>query len=195
MSAPRWTERLAWSLAGLLVGLSLGSPGLVSLAAPQLAPLPVVAVHPQERALDANLYMQTAAEYRACCLQTYHWMTERLRSKLAVLPTNGAPPAVVMDLDETVLDNSRFQTFLDRERLTYSDDWWDLWERDYPTEVSLVPGAKAFITTAEDLGVTVVYITNRLTKYRDSTITALDHNGLSTRDIDNRLMTQGRHVR
>jgi acid phosphatase len=189
MVTHRWLERSGWSLAGLIAGLCLGSAGLVSLGASQLAP-PPVAVNPQERALDANLYMQTAAEYRACCLQTFHWMAERLRSKLAVQPTTGAPPAVVLDLDETVFDNSPFQTFLDRERLVYEDRWWDLWEKDYPTEVGLIPGAKQLITTAEDLSVTVIYITNRLTKFRASTIAALNQNGLSTRDIDGRLMTK-----
>jgi acid phosphatase len=188
MRAPRWIERFGWSLGGLVIGLGFGSAGLLSVEAQQAAP-PQAAVNPQERSLDANLYIQTAAEYRACCLQTYHWMTERLRAKLAVLPTTGAPPAVVMDLDETVLDNARFQTFLDQERLVYTDAWWDLWERDYPAEVGLVPGAKAFIAAAEDLGVTVIYITNRSTKNREATIAALSHNGLSTRDIDSRLMT------
>jgi acid phosphatase len=190
MSGCRWVDRFGWSAAGLVIGLGMGSAGLLSLGAQQLPPPAVAAVNPQECAVNANLYMQTAAEYRACCLQIYHWMSERLRSKLAVLPTTGAPPAVVMDLDETVLDNSRFETFLDRERLVYSDAWWDLWERDYPTEVGLIPGAKSFIGTAKDLGVTVIYITNRSTKYRAATIAALRHNGLSMRHIESRLMTK-----
>jgi acid phosphatase len=190
MIAPRWIDRFGWSLVGLIIGLGLGSAGVVSLGAQQLPPQVVAAVNPQERALDANLYMQTAAESRACCLQIYHWMTERLRSKLAVLPTGGKPPAVVMDLDETVFDNSPFQTFLDRERLVYTDSWWDIWERDYSSEVGLIPGAKSFIATAEDLGVTVIYITNRVDKHRLATVAALKQNGLNTRNIDSRLMTK-----
>ena len=50
--------------------------------------------------------MQTAAEYRACCLQTYQWMAERLRVKLALQSNNGAPPAVVLDLDETLFQTN-----------------------------------------------------------------------------------------
>lgn len=184
------SKRNSWLVpasVGLALGIGIGaasvSPSLARSGHGQGADLP----NPQERALDANLYMQTAAEYRACCLQAYGWMTERLRTKLAAVRNEGLPPAVVMDLDETVLDNSGFQSFLDRERLTYSDALWDRWESQYPDEVRLVPGAKAFVEAAEGMGVTVVYITNRLTRNKDATIEALKHNGLNTDDIEERL--------
>jgi 5'-nucleotidase (lipoprotein e(P4) family) len=180
--------RLLAGPVGWVMGFLIGSAGLVPLGARPAFEQQVVAVHPQERALDANLYMQTAAEYRACCLQTYQWMTERLRMKLAAHSHNGSAPAVILDLDETVFDNSPFQSFLDRERLDFSDALWDLWERDYPHEVRLVPGARQFITSAEQLGVAVIYISNRLVKYRDSTIAALNHLELSTKEITDRLL-------
>jgi acid phosphatase len=173
---------------GLVIGFALGSFGLWPLGARQPATEPAAAVNPQERALDANLWLQTSAEYRAICLQTYNWMADRLRTRLAALPNDGLPPAVVLDLDETVLDNSPFQSFLDRDRLKYTDELWEVWEQDYPKEVRLVPGAKEFITATEQLGVTVVYISNRLEKYRSSTIAALKNLGLNTRDIDSRLL-------
>ena len=170
------------------LGVVIGSSGVLpSFARPALKQR-AEAINPQEHALDANLYMQTSAEYRACCLQTYGWMTERLRTKLASARNDGFAPAVVMDLDETVLDNSGFQSFLDRERLDYSDALWDTWEKQYPDEVRLVPGAKAFVQSAEGMGVTVVYITNRLTRNKAATIEALKHNGLNTEGIEERLL-------
>jgi len=174
-----------------LLGVAIGwgaANGLVSSWAEPVQPLPVVNL--QERALDANLYMQTAAEYRACCLQVYQCAAERLDA--AWLNTRGEllRPAVIMDLDETVLDNSGFQSALFRSGRDFKQDYWDEWERDYPDEVRLVPGAKAFIQKAEKLGVTVVYISNRSEANRQSTIKALKHLGLNTENIDQRLLLQ-----
>lgn len=146
------------------------------------------APNPQERTLDANLYMQTSAEYRAVCIQTYNWATERLTQKLAHLDDSSKPPAVVMDLDETVVDNAGFQSYLDREKLTYSEEVWEKWESGFPTEVRLIPGAKSFIERAEAMGVTVIYLSNRLAKHKEVTIKAINHVGLSTEGIDQRLL-------
>jgi acid phosphatase len=131
--------------------------------------------------------MQTASEYRACCLGVYQSAGDRLAAVLPVVPRQPLKPAVVFDLDETVFDNSRFQTFLDRERLPYKDEYWDVWEKGYPQEVGLVPGARGFIERAEKLGVTCVYISNRLQKFRSSTVAALAQNGLNTNELDARL--------
>lgn len=146
------------------------------------------ALNKQERVLDANLYMQTSAEYRAVCVQTYNWATERLAQRLATQPVGAMRPAVVMDLDETVLDNGAFQSYLDRENLEYSDTLWERYESGYPQEVRLVPGAKAFIERAEAMGVAVVYISNRLTRYSNSTIEALKRLGLNLDGIQDRLL-------
>src|SRR5262249_40393591 len=135
----------------------------------------------------ATLYVQSAAEYRACCLQTFAWATERLAAKRKE-HTGGKPPAVVLDLDETVLDNSAFQTFLDRERLPYEDRYWEDWEENYPHELQAIPGACEFITAAEKQGVTVIYISNRLEKYRASTIRALKHLGIAIEGIEDRML-------
>lgn len=185
------TQRIGWfapSLIGLTLGIGIGSAGLLPLNARPAAIQPASPANPQERVLDANLYMQTAAEYRACCLQTYGWALERLRTRLAAVKSGELRPAVVMDLDETVVDNSAFQSFLDRERLNYSDALWERWEKDFPREVRLIPGAKGFIEAAERMGVTVVYISNRLVKHQDSTIAALKNLGLNTEGIADRIL-------
>jgi len=169
-------------VVGLLLGLGLGSTGTAVWGQREAVPR----INPQERTLDANLFMQTSAEYVACCLQTYAWASERLRQRLAALPPSERPPAVVLDLDETVLDNAGFQSFLDREGKSYEKALWDRWEREFPTETRLIPGAKGFIEEAERAGVTVVYISNR-TNY-EATVAALRHNGLSVEGIADRLL-------
>lgn len=165
--------------AGLLAAfLSTG----LSAAAPQGG------FAPGGRTLDANLYMQTSAEYQAVCLQTYNWAAERLRSRLAAREDNGRRPAVVMDLDETVFDNGGYQSFREREGLQFSDITWGVWEREFAREVRLVPGAGEFIARAERSGVSVVYISNRRAEHRDRTIEVLQRLGLGLDGIETRLM-------
>jgi len=168
-----WTKT-GWIVAGV-TGISAGWLG-------------AQAGNKQEHALDANLYMQTSAEYRAVCVQTYNWAAERLTQKLAIQPLGAPRPAVIMDLDETVVDNAAYQSYLDRENLNYSDADWEKYESQYPTEVRLIPGAKSFIDRAESMGVAVIYLSNRMDKHKDATIQALKHVGLSTEGLDDRLL-------
>jgi 5'-nucleotidase (lipoprotein e(P4) family) len=150
-----------------------GRPAVAELPAPRIVNLET----PPNRSLDANLWMQTSAEYRACSYQAYNFARRRLIERLRDVPPGGwaKPPAVVLDLDETVLDNSAFQTRLSRNGLAFDEKTWDDWEKNGSAQVRLVPGAKAFIDEAKRLGVRVVYITNRRQKqeYRDGTLIAL----------------------
>ncbi|MBV6458325.1 MAG: Lipoprotein E [Fimbriimonadaceae bacterium] len=175
-------NRLFIGLGGLVVGLTVGTQMPPAVAAVQDA------VNPQERVLDANLWMQSSGEYRALCLQTYRYAAGRLKERLKKRSGSGKAWAVVLDLDETVIDNSGFQSFLDRNGLAYSELLWEKWESEYPQEVRLVPGAKAFIGWLESEGVVPVYISNRLEKNRASTIQAVEHLGLSTAHIQDRLL-------
>jgi 5'-nucleotidase (lipoprotein e(P4) family) len=134
----------------------------------QAAPKPYRAEALANRGLDATLYMQTAAEYRASCYQAYKWAAIQLEALVkARKPTASKPFAVIMDLDETVLDNSRFQAMLLRNGLAWDADLWKQWERDHSEDVTLIPGAKEFIEKAaaieKELGssVDVFFVSNR----------------------------------
>jgi acid phosphatase len=170
-----WLLGIGGLVLGLLVGYVVGLDGGGTRP------------NPAERQLNATLWMQTSGEYRALCYQTYRNAAERLEQKVKHEAEAGLPPAVVMDLDETVLDNSPYEAWLIRTGQRYSHESWVIWERDHADEVGLVPGAHKFINRAEKLGVAVVYISNREDKYRKNTIRALEHNKLSTKEIDQRL--------
>lgn len=154
--------------------------GWLSAQAP-MAPAPFKAEDPAYRNLDASLYMQTSAEYRACCYQAYNLATLRLREAVAE-NKGGAKLAVVMDLDETVLDNGGFQAMQIRSNLTYDQRIWDIWEKDGSDMVGLIPGAKDFILEAKKIGVTVIYITNRNEKFRESARKALKRLEIDVQD-------------
>ncbi len=120
--------------------------------------------------LNATLWMQVSPEYRAIARQVYRQAEDRIAApgpgsaaleqasesdeSLARLPT-----AVVLDLDETVLDNTVYQARLLRDRAVYNAATWGAWVGAGDAEA--VPGAREFIARARVLGHTVFYITNR----------------------------------
>ena len=67
--------------------------------------------------------------------------------------------AVILDVDETVLDNSAFDARLVTHRTTFSPSAWDAWVRE--ADARAVPGALDFIAHARKRGVTILFITNR----------------------------------
>ncbi|MCI0695423.1 hypothetical protein L0337_25865 [candidate division KSB1 bacterium] len=171
-----------------ILGALTGSTVMRAIFADEAIAQKQVPPFPMAWRMGSNLYMQTAAEYRACCLQIYECAERRLEVILQAGQLAFPKPAVVMDLDETVLDNSTFQTFLYQNNLEYTDALWEVFEKDYPDEVALVPGAKDFIAKAESHGVTVVYLSNRSETNRQSTIQALERLEINTGNIAERLL-------
>jgi len=158
--------------------LAAQQPGAKKSEAPAL---------PEAARLGANLYLQASAEYRACCYGIYKGATMRLETMLQSARPKPAFPAVVMDLDETVLDNSAFQTFLYKNHLEYTEDRWADYEEHYPQDVTLIPGAREFIGRAEKSGVTVVFISNRSEAFKKSTMEALQRLGVGGVHLEGRL--------
>lgn len=110
----------------------------------------------QEYLMAATLYAQRAAEYDALCIQAYLWAEERLKQHLA----DGArKPGIILDLDETVLDNSPYTAWQIISDRPYDDATWNEWVED--AEAGAVPGAVRFLNTADSLGAELMYITNR----------------------------------
>jgi 5'-nucleotidase (lipoprotein e(P4) family) len=127
----------------------------------------------------AILWTQSSAEYRALAYQTFALARLRLDTDLRKHPSMAQrrfrsargsllPPAVVVDVDETVLDNSRFQAELVLRSLAYTPEGWTAWcER---AEAGAVPGAVDFLSYAAMRGVRVFYISNRLLSEKPGTI-------------------------
>jgi 5'-nucleotidase (lipoprotein e(P4) family) len=161
-------------LGGWLCG-DRGPSGLLADPTPPKAEAPAF---PMSARLGGNIYLQTSAEYRACCYQIYTGAQLRLETALKEARPKRTKPAVVMDLDETVLDNSAFQTFLYKNKLEHTDALWAEYEKNYPQDVTLIPGAKDFIEKAGALKVTVVFISNRSELYKKSTESALNRLGI-----------------
>lgn len=119
---------------------------------PQLqAPLPPSA------SLTAIHWWRNSAEQRAVFLQTYRWAGERLR-ELAARAGRGSW-AVIMDADETTLDNSTYQLRRASEGLGYSSESWAAWVHEQAAPAT--PGAAEFTRLVHELGGRVAIVTNR----------------------------------
>ena len=120
--------------------------------------------------LSAVLWTQTAVERSALTRQTYRSAEQALRRALedphwtaALEQTSGfdkLAPAVILDLDETVLDNSALRARLTLDGKSYSGEVWAKWVA--AGQAAAVPGAVEFLKFAQMEGVAAFYITNRV---------------------------------
>jgi len=125
----------------------------------------------------AVLWTQSSAEYRALAYQTFSLAKLRLDQALADRKSRRftKPSAVIVDADETVLDNSRFQAELILRGVAYTQDAWQAWCNR--AEAGAVPGAVDFLNYAARRGVSVFYVTNRRQGEKAGTINNLKRLG------------------
>lgn len=105
-------------------------------------------------------------EYEMICNQTYDLAKSRLKEIYLELDDISGK-AIIMDLDETVLNNSQYQVEISRKGETFNMKSWAKWVNR--SEASLVPGAKEFIDLARDIGIQLIFISNRMDKRLDAT--------------------------
>ena len=110
----------------------------------------------QDYLIHSTLYAQSAAEYKALCYQAYS--LARLRIEL-VLESGVERPAVVLDLDETVLDNSPYTAWQIASGNPYTPDTWATWVE--AAEAEAVPGSVEFLQWADSNSVELFYVSNR----------------------------------
>jgi 5'-nucleotidase (lipoprotein e(P4) family) len=128
--------------------------------------------------LVATLYMQHAAEYQAACYQSFNLGKYKLHEKMAQYNGN-KKLAVVVDIDETVLDNSPFSARSILENTDYPK-YWDDW--CMLAKAKSIPGAMEFLVYAQLKGVETFYISNRKIKLFSATQTNLRNNGFPFAD-------------
>lgn len=184
---------------------TLFAPGAVRAEAP-----------PAERVgFMSTAWQQLSAEYKALCLQTYDDATRELTAHVAggsyersggrlhlrtLAPDGGGryrverkPLAVILDLDETVIDNSGFEVY-NQGREFSEKDWakWVEFQAVTPAAQVAVPGSLEFLKAMEALGVTPIYVTNRDASARKHTGQLLEAYGVSVQGLDQRLLIDDR---
>lgn len=119
--------------------------------------------------VNAALYQNASAEVAWLFEQGYAFARVKLDANLAA--TDSLPPAVVVDVDETVLDNSAYEVENIVMGRGYADSTWKAWTAR--AAAPPIPGAVDFLKYAAGRGCTVFYITNRHHSEKESTITNL----------------------
>jgi acid phosphatase len=169
-------------------------PAIGLLAASGCATVP-----PSVEQLNAVLWVQSSVEYEATTRQAFRLAEVRLAEALddpgwtAVLEQgeslSGLPPAVILDVDETVLDNSPFQARLIRDRRNFESKAWSAWTAE--ARARAIPGALEFVRRADSLGVRVFYVTNRDRADEEATRRNLEELGFAFDNAMDVLLTRG----
>lgn len=149
---------------------------------------PVVDVT-RDRVFNAVTWMQNSAEYSLAARQAYRWAAAQLRAGLSdplwsadlvqlhAGGYSGKPPAIILDVDETVLDNSPYNARLIVDGDTFSQQGFNGWALE--KKAAAIPGAVEFIGFAQSRGVKVFYVTNRPDDVKQATIDNLNSIGVA----------------
>ena len=121
--------------------------------------------------LNAVAWLQTSVEARLLYEQAYRTATDRLAAALRDKKWDALPkeertnkyarlkPAVILDVDETLLDNSPYQARLIRDGRDYDEASWTDWVHERAARA--LPGSLAFAKAAAKKGIRVIYLSNR----------------------------------
>ena len=142
-------------------------------------------IHAKEKELDNSLqaqsmlsvlYAQSAAEYEASNIQTYANAKSALDRALndnswtAALEQKenfkNKPPAIILDIDETVLNNIPFQARSIINRQSYPIGWLE-WMLEESSDA--VAGVSDFLEYAQSKNIKIFYVTNRIAVAEDAT--------------------------
>jgi len=117
--------------------------------------------------VNATAWVQNSGEFVALNLQAYQFAKLRLAQIIAQEPSE-KPRAIVLDIDETVLDNSRYEAYVIDTGREFNQDDWQKWTGLAQAEP--IPGALDFLNFTESNGVEIFYLTNRSENEREATL-------------------------
>jgi len=140
--------------------------------APAAAPAatPAMAAVPADDNLNATLWMQHSVEYAGTTQTAFSLAKIRLNEALKDKVWTAAPaeqtgkfaelpPAIICDVDETLLDNSAYQAWNITAGTSFSNETWSKFVQAGISKA--VPGAVEFANYAAAKGITVFYVSNR----------------------------------
>ncbi len=124
-----------------------------------------------EYKVQAQVWTQNSAEYRALCFQAFNTAKINIDSYLSSEKKYDRPLAIITDVDETVLDNSPYDGRLILEDVSYDRESWVEWGNLEIAEA--IPGSLEFLTYAYEKGIKVFYVSNRYSEQLESTVNNL----------------------
>ncbi|MEA3011791.1 MAG: hypothetical protein QOD42_336 [Sphingomonadales bacterium] len=186
--------------------LILGASALAGSASAQTPPPAAAEPTPP----PAMQWLYGSGESGASSIQAYHAFRDyvvasvRARPRESVIlaadatlddprmvPCNDKPLAVVLDVDETALQNLGYQYDEASTGRRYDQERWNRWERTGGNAVAAMPGAVAALNTIRAEGVTVIFNSNRQAAAAAQTEAALDGANLGPATHGETLYLQG----
>lgn len=165
-----------------LVLCSVSATYFVTISTAQQGTPMVQATADNEYQVGATLYMQKAGEYRALAYQAFnlaHWQLDADLDKKNVKKLPKAeqkkPRALMVDIDETILDNSPAQAYNIKNRQAFALKDWYAWGE--MRKAKAIPGAVDFLKYAHSKGVKVFYVSNRDEAQKQATMDNLKNVG------------------
>jgi 5'-nucleotidase (lipoprotein e(P4) family) len=160
--APLGIRATALLVAVLTAGCASGGtapPSAVAPAPAQTAPAAAATTKPATATLpDSIRWMQNSAEYVAIATQTYRLATVRVETDAR--GRAAGTWGVILDADDTVINNIAYQAGLFRDGVTHTPERFTAFVRQRVS--TAVPGAGAFLTRVHALGGRIGIVTNRL---------------------------------
>jgi acid phosphatase len=150
--------------------------------------------------LNAVAWMQTSVEFRLVSGQTFRTALAQLDKAIKTpgwdalpaaereVPVTGLPTAIIVDVDETMLDNTPYQARLVRDDKGFDDASWNQWVEQRAARP--MPGALEFAKAAAAREVTIYYISNRTADQAAATIDNLRKAGFPIKD-DSQFLGKG----
>jgi 5'-nucleotidase (lipoprotein e(P4) family) len=180
----------------LLILAAMGLGGLSVIAA-DLPPEEEKGPSPNDN-LNAVLWDQSAVEAQAVMMQAYS--LARLRFDEALADKNrtadpavqtgdfaNRPPAIVLDVDDTVLNTSQYQAWNVTSGTSFNPQTWTAYVN---TKIdTAIPGAVDFTQYAASKGAKVFYVTNRTKEEEPATAERLKALGFPMGDNVDTLLT------
>ncbi|WP_445145122.1 5'-nucleotidase, lipoprotein e(P4) family [Dyella sp. Tek66A03] len=180
--------RLPTALAALALLAACSAAPTKAPSVPTVPTAAATAATPADDNLNAVAWSQTAIEHDLIYLQTYRDAESRLLPALSdkqwdalpkddrLAPVKGLNPAVVLDIDETVLDNSPYQARLIKSGGEFNEADWAAWCKE--ERARALPGVVEFTRFAASHGIAVIYISNRAKDLDQATLSNLRKAGL-----------------
>ncbi|MCC6539439.1 MAG: 5'-nucleotidase, lipoprotein e(P4) family [Bryobacterales bacterium] len=181
--------------------LSASRLWLIPILAASLPPARAQQEIPVHEKLIPTLWVQTAVEWEGLCRQAFQqaraaldFALKKNKKHSAALeqPTGSfkkKKPAVILDIDETVLDNSPGQARQVLANAGFVPKDWAVWVNE--AQAKAIPGAAEFCRYAASRGVTVFFVTNRDTSEEAATRRNLEHAGFPLDARIDTVLTRG----
>ena len=134
------------------------------------------------------LWMRTSAEYRALAYQGYNVAMNAVKMAVTDPSHQRKPLAIVLDADETVVDNTKLMgESIVNGNGRFDAPWWR--QAVYQGKSQAMPGAVEFLNEVHKQGVEIFYVSNRYAPVNyDATVQNFKELGFPSVDKDHVLL-------